>query len=80
MTYRQFWTLLQDLGLQRTLVPGSHVRFTHQPTDTLLMFPIVRGRERVRPHHLAATRFMLDAKGLVSRERWDALQRDALQA
>lgn len=72
MTYRQFWTLLQDLGLERALVRGSHIRFTHAPTETVLLFPLVRGRDRVQPRHLVPTRFILDANGLIPRERWDA--------
>jgi hypothetical protein len=73
ITYGQFWSLLQTLGLEEKRIPRSHVLFTHAPTDTRLMFPTVRRNARVRPGHLTATRFMLDARGLVSRERWDEL-------
>ena len=37
------------------------------------MFPTMRRRVHVSPAHLTATRFMLDAKGLISRERWDEM-------
>jgi hypothetical protein len=67
--------ILEELGFERRVIPGSHVVFAHRPTETLVMLPIARGNQTVRMANVVSTRFILDSKGIANRRRWDELVR-----
>lgn len=73
MTHSQLSKLLKILGFKRRVIRGSHTLFTHESTDTVLMFPIVHGGKKVRPTYIMSTGFLLDAKGILARTKWTEL-------
>ena len=75
ITYSQLGSILQDVGFTRSVIPGSHVLFTYPESGVIVMLPITRGRAKARMAHVMATRFALDANGIVSEERWTSLVR-----
>lgn len=73
LSYSQLSAILCELGFERRVIRGSHVLFKHQLTDTIMMFPITRGNEKVRMANIVSTQFMLDAKGIADRQQWEKL-------
>jgi hypothetical protein len=65
--------LLLDLEFTETVVPGSHIGFRHDPSDTTIMLPCYKGNEIVAPRHQAPIRTLLDGKGLLSGEEFDRI-------
>lgn len=73
LNYRQLTAILEDLRFNRRVIRGSHVLFTHDATETVVLLPIVRGTEKVRAAIIVSTRFILDAKGIANGRRWEEL-------
>lgn len=77
LTYAQLSSVLVNAGFARRVIKGSHVLFTYPAREVIVMLPIVRGDTKARPAHVVATRFTLDANGIVSKSRWEKLVRTA---
>ena len=75
MKNSELTAILEDLGFERRVVRGSHVLFTHSPSETVIMLPIARASETVRTANVVSTRFMLDAKGIANQHKWEQLVR-----
>lgn len=75
LTYAQLSSVLVNVGFSRRVIKGSHVLFTYPASEVIVMLPIVRGDTKARPAHVVATRFTLDANGIVSKSRWEKLVR-----
>src|SRR5207249_2060503 len=71
ITFVQLRKLLLEIGFIETLVPNSHVFFSHQQSGAEIALPIYRANRIVLPHHLASVRIMLDAKGLMEGADFD---------
>ena len=64
VTYGHLDAALRSLGFDvREPEPGTRV-YTHAPSRAMLTFPILPPPQRVRDHHLAAARMILDAFGV----------------
>ena len=68
--------LLTDLGFKEVPVAKPYIGFTHEHSDTSLMFPPYRSNAWVAAHHFAQVRIMLDAKGLMEADDFDRLMAD----
>ena len=76
LSYSQLSAMLLSLGFERRVIRGSHVLFTHEKTETIVALPIARGRQKVRMANIVATRFLLDAKGIIPSQKWESLAED----
>jgi len=71
VTFAELRQMLLDMGFSETVVPRSHVFFSHPATGAEVALLIHRPDRIVRPHHLVSVRIMLDAKGLMDRADFD---------
>jgi hypothetical protein len=76
--YATLRQLLLDLGFDETIIPGSHILWRHDPSDTLFMFRLYRPQDHITMVCLLSTRKHLDEGGLLSAESFDARLRQAL--
>jgi hypothetical protein len=67
--------IMLGLGFQVQVVPGSHIRFERDP-KTWVLLPPFRDDEPVDVGNLFGVRRLLDARGLLSSDRFDELLRD----
>jgi hypothetical protein len=72
--------LLLDLGFTARTETGSFTRFDHASTGTWFLYPDYAPDEDVAASDLVGTRHILDAKGLLSRDEFEARLRDSLVA
>jgi hypothetical protein len=63
--------ILSDLGFREVPTTKPFIGFQHDESDTWFVFPSYRSNSRVAPDHLAAVRFLLDAKGLMDADDFD---------
>jgi predicted RNA binding protein YcfA (HicA-like mRNA interferase family) len=80
ITFAQLRQFLTDMGFTATVTPTSHVFFAHQPSGAEVAMPIYRSNRIVLPHHLSTIRIMLDAKGLMDGDEFDAVVAPAASA
>jgi hypothetical protein len=74
MRFSALRRLLSDLGLREVPVKKPFIGFQHQDDpDAWFVFPSYRGNARVKPHHLAQARVLLDGKGLMEADEFDRL-------
>jgi hypothetical protein len=71
--------LLGDLGFTRRTEPMS-IRFEHAGSDTWFLYPAYGDEEEVALTDLVGTRYILDAKGLLSRDQFEERLRSILIA
>jgi hypothetical protein len=72
--------LLRDLGFTARTQPGSFTRFDHAATGTWFLYPDYAPDEEVFASDLVGTRYLLDAKGLLPREEFEARLKENLVA
>jgi hypothetical protein len=72
ITFAQLRRLLLDMGFTETVTPRSHVFFAHEASGAEVALPIYRANRIVLPHHLITVRIMLDGKGLMPADDFDA--------
>jgi predicted RNA binding protein YcfA (HicA-like mRNA interferase family) len=79
-TFQAVRQVLVDLGFQTTVLPTSHIRFEHSRSKTVVVFRPYEEEEVVDQAMLVGVRRLLDERGVVSRDRFDALLRQQFQA
>jgi hypothetical protein len=72
ITFAQLRHLLLDMGFTETVKPKSYIFFAHRQSGAETALPIHRSNQAVMPHHLATVRIMLDRKGLMDGDAFDA--------
>jgi hypothetical protein len=65
--------VLLDLGFVETVVPGPYLLFEHSASGTLLPFRAYQPGDSVSWADLAMTRKLLDERGLMEEEEFEAL-------
>jgi hypothetical protein len=70
--------LLLDLGFVETVVPGPYLLFEHSPSGTLLPYRAYQPGDSVSWADLAMSRRLLDERGLMDEEEFEALLHKAL--
>src|SRR4051812_30893732 len=75
-TFTTLKRVLLDLGFQTRILPGLHVMFEHQSSDTLVILRPYRDDEVIEQGTLAGIRRLLDEKGVIDRSRLDELLRE----
>lgn len=76
ITFAQFDAVLDELGFQQIVVPGSHVTYRHPPTGAILMVRLHSPSDFVPDYVMVGTRHELDWRGVVSAQDFeDALNR-----
>jgi hypothetical protein len=78
-TFGVLQQILLDLGFSMRAEP-TFVRFDHPASDSWFLFPPYTSDEEVNARNLVGVRHMLDAKGLMPRERFEELLRERLIA
>jgi hypothetical protein len=73
VTFAKLRQFLFDSGFTETIVPDSHVVFSHARSETDIMLPIYKSNQIVQPRHVASVRVMMDAKGLFKSDVFDRL-------
>lgn len=68
--------LLEGLGFTVSRKP-THWLFEHPEPDTFLVYRHYRPGDRVLPHDMAATRKLLDERGLMAADEFDRLSAKA---
>jgi hypothetical protein len=63
--------LLEELGFQEKVVPGSHIYFEHSPSGTLLLYHVYDSEEPLTWADFVKTRKFLDERGLLRREQFE---------
>jgi hypothetical protein len=71
-TYATLRQILLGLGFQVQVVPGSHIRFGRDP-KTWVLLPPFRDDEPVDVGNLFGVRRLLDARRLLSSDRFDEM-------
>ena len=62
--------LLTDLGFVARTGP-TFIRFDHAESGTWFLYPLYGDEEEVTPSDLVGTGYILDARGLLSREQFE---------
>jgi len=69
--------VLRDLGFVETVVPGPYLLFEHSPSGTLLPYRAYKADDSVSWADLVMTRRLLDERGLMEAEEFEALLQKA---
>jgi predicted RNA binding protein YcfA (HicA-like mRNA interferase family) len=72
VTYRELEHLLLSHGFELNRVKGSHHLFVHSPSDTTIMLPEDSSSRPALPSQVAAVERILDERGLLSRDQFEA--------
>ena len=72
-TYANLNKALLSLGFERREFEGKHYIYDHEASDTLITFPIVDMRTRVRPSHLITSCKMVVERGIAEEETFSRL-------
>jgi len=72
ITYRKLQDLLLANGFELNRVKGSHHLFVHTPSDTTIMLPEDSSSRPALPSQIAAVERILDERGLMSRDEFEA--------
>lgn len=75
MTFARFDAILEELGFRKTVIPGSHVNYYHDKTDTLQMIRLHEPDDLVPAYVLAATRLQMDGLGILDAKDFDEVFR-----
>jgi hypothetical protein len=72
ITYADLFQLLCDLDFVDKSVKDSHVVFRQEESDTVILFGLHDPAETVAPHDVAKVRRVLDERGLLNSEDFNA--------
>jgi hypothetical protein len=73
ITFADFTRLLQSLGFRRYHAPNPAWVFENAEHDALIALPEYKENEFVRSHHLISARGLLDERGLMASEKFNAI-------
>jgi len=68
--FAEWRAMLESLGFQALRQP-THWLFEHPEPDTLMICRLYQPRDFVREHDLAASRTLLDERGLMAADAFD---------
>jgi len=73
VTFAQFNAILEQLGFQKTVIPGSHVNYNHPETGAFLLIQLHKASDLVPTFVLLGTRGNLEIQGVIAKEDFEKM-------
>ena len=73
ITFSQLSKALCELGFRSSRVHGSHHLFRHEPTDTVILLPLLKQHEAVAPQDVISARLVIAGRGVASASHFNEL-------
>lgn len=75
--FAQFDSVLRELGFQKKVVPGKHIAYFHEASDTVMAVRLMEPDELVPDYQMAATRSQLDGRGIIDADEFEEMLKTA---
>jgi predicted RNA binding protein YcfA (HicA-like mRNA interferase family) len=72
ITFTQYESVLKELGFSKKVIPKSHVRYDHTPSETILLVRLHKPSKELPWHVKADARPQLSERGVIEAEEFEA--------
>jgi predicted RNA binding protein YcfA (HicA-like mRNA interferase family) len=73
VTFAQFDAILEQLGFEKTVIPGSHLNYKHPKSGAFLLAQIHKPSDLVPTYVLLGTRGNLEIQGVIAKDEFERM-------